>query len=72
MITQKWIEGKYCYVFSKNDVHWALTPEQLLKVNAMTTRLIVDAKFHIAERIAKEKKAAEFEAYKEAKEREEL
>jgi len=70
MITQKYIDGKYLYVFSKNNIHWALTPDQVLEMHKLTEALIPEAVQKICQKAEEDAEKAAKAARKALKEAE--
>ena len=58
MITQKYIDGKYLYVFNKDGVYFALSPEQIFEIHKLTRALLPDAAQKIVDKAEAEAKKA--------------
>ena len=58
MITQKYIDGKYLYVFTKDGVYFALSPEQIFEMHKLTRALIPDATQKMIDKAEKAAKKA--------------
>lgn len=42
MITYKYIKSKDIYVFDKDQIYWALRPEELLEMNQLTDEILAE------------------------------
>jgi len=66
-ITQKYQDEKYLYVFSKDQVYFALSPEQVFEMHKLTRALLPDAAQKMADRAEEEAKKVEKAAKKTEK-----
>ena len=62
MITYKFIGGSYRYVFSKDQINFALTPVQLLEMHVLLDGLVPEAIEKIAEKAAADSKLLKWQA----------